>query len=81
MTKTCKQDLPASLTISKRSDGCINGWKENEGWLVYLYKPKDGKLTIYCCCTRTRPLDKAEEDVKAFADEPSAKTFTSNPED
>ena len=81
VTKAWKQDLPASLTISNLIYGCINGWEENEEWLVYLYKPKDGKLTIYCCCTRTRPFDKAEEDVKAFAGEPSAKILTSNPED
>ena len=75
VTKTWKRDLEAKLTITNRIQGCVNGFKENEEWFVYLYRHQDGTLGTYCCCSRTTPLSKASEDLKTFADDPPAKVL------
>ena len=73
VTKVWKHDVNSNLTLSNTMTGCTNGFKENEEWLVYAYKNRDGSLGAYCCCTRTRLLTKAGDDVKTFADDPPAK--------
>jgi len=73
VTKAWKHDLKSTITLTNWIYGCINGYEVNREWLVYAYQEKNGSLTSYCCCTRTRPLDKADEDVKEFANDPQAK--------
>ena len=73
VTRAWKKDLPANLTLTNTIDGCLNGFKENEEWLVYAYKQRDGTLGSSCCCTRTTLLARAEDDVKTFAADPPAK--------
>jgi len=64
--KTWKQDLDHFVIIQNKIRGCINGFEENEEWLVYAYKMQDGALGTYCCCSRTRLFSKAAEDLKEF---------------
>jgi hypothetical protein len=64
--KAWKQDLDPFVFIRNEIQGCINGFGENEEWLVYAYEMQDGALGTYCCCSRTRPLSKAAEDLKEF---------------
>jgi hypothetical protein len=61
-----KQDLGEFITITNEIQGCRNGFGETEDWLVYAYKNQDGTFRTHCCCTRTRLLVKAAEDLKAF---------------
>lgn len=61
-----KKDLPSIVTIKNRIDFCSNGFAEGEEWLLYAYKNRSGGLCIFCCCTRTRLLIKAEKDLKEF---------------
>jgi hypothetical protein len=64
--KAWKQDLDPLVIIQNKIQGCVNGFDENEEWLVYAYKKEDGTLGTYCCCSRTRLLSKAAEDLKEF---------------
>ena len=64
--KAWKKDLDTSIIIRNKIRGCINGFNENEEWLVYAYKRQDGTHSTYCCCSRTRRLSKAAEDLKEF---------------
>ena len=73
VTRAWKRDVNSNLTITNTIQGCLNGFQENEEWLVYAYKHKDGTLGTHCCCTRTTLLTKAGDDVKTFAGDPPAK--------
>lgn len=73
VTKAWKHDLDANLTITNKIQGCINGFAENEEWLVYLHRYQDGSLGTYCCCSRTALLSKASEDLQTLADDTPAK--------
>ncbi len=64
--KAWKRDLETFVIIRNKIQGCINGFDENEEWLVYAYNKQDGMLVTYCCCSRTRLLSKAAEDLKEF---------------
>lgn len=64
--KAWKQDLDPFVIIRNKIQGCINGFDENEEWLVYAYKKQGGTLATHCCCSRTRLLSKATEDLKEF---------------
>lgn len=64
--KAWKQDLDAFVIIQNKIRGCINGFDENEEWLVYAYKKQDGTFSTYCCCSRASLLAKAVEDLKEF---------------
>jgi hypothetical protein len=64
--KAWRQDLDSLVIIRNKIQGCINGFDENEEWLVYAYKKQDGTLGTYCCCSRTRLLSKAANDLKEF---------------
>ena len=66
LKKAWKRDLEAIVVITNRIDFCFNGFAEKEEWLVYAYKNQDGTLGTYCCCSRTKPLSKADEDLKEF---------------
>ena len=67
--KAWKRDLDAHLTITNEIEGCVNGFEENEEWLVYVYRHQDGTIGTHCCCSRTKSLAKATEDLKTFADD------------
>lgn len=73
VTKAWKRDLDANLTITNKIQGCLNGFAENEEWLVYLHSYRDGTLGTYCCCSRTKLLSKATEDLNTLAADPAAK--------
>jgi hypothetical protein len=74
VSEAWKQDLNSTLTITNTIDFCLNGFKENEEWLVYAYKHQDGvTLGSACCCSRTKSLTRAKDDLKTFADDPPAK--------
>lgn len=73
VTKAWKQDVSSTLTIINKIDGCLNGFENNEEWLVYAYKNQDGTLRTYCCCSRTRRLATAKDDLKTFANDPPTK--------
>ena len=66
VSKAWKRDLEPSVFITNKIAGCINGFDEREEWLVYAYQNQDGTLGTYCCCSRTKPLSKATEDLKEF---------------
>jgi len=78
VTRAWKHDVNSSLIITNRIEGCINGFEKNEEWLVYAYKNQDGTLGTYCCCSRTRLLANADDDVKTFVDDPPAKILHQN---
>ena len=73
VTRAWKHDLNSNLTLTNTIGGCLNGYKENEEWLVYVYKHRDGTLGSACCCTRTTLLTRASDDLKTFAADPAAK--------
>jgi hypothetical protein len=64
--KAWKQDLDSLVVIQNKIQGCINGFEVNEEWLVYVYEMEDSTLGTYCCCSRTKLLSKAAEDLKEF---------------
>ena len=64
--KAWKRDLETFVIIRNEIQGCIIDYKENEEWLVYAYKNQDGSIYTYCCCSRTKPLLKAAEDLEEF---------------
>ena len=76
VSKAWKRDLDSNLILTKTIAGCVSGFKENEEWLVYLYRSEDGTVYSLCCCTRTTLLKRAGEDVKTFADYPVAKIIS-----
>lgn len=61
-----KQEVEEFITITNEIYGCINGFDEKEEWLVYAYKSQNNKFRTACCCSRTKPLSKATEDLKEF---------------
>lgn len=73
VSKAWKRDLDLNLTLTNTTEGCVNGFKEDEEWLIYAYRNEDGTLYNLCCCTRSTLLERAGEDMKAFADYPRAK--------
>lgn len=78
VSKAWKQDLERFVVIRNKIRGCLNGFDKNEEWLVYAYEKEDGTLGTYCCCSRTRPLSKASEDLTELETkgEPPAKVKT-----
>jgi hypothetical protein len=66
VTRAWKQDLENLLTITNKVQGCINGFDENEDWLVYAYRHQDGTLGTHCCCSRTQLLSRAAKDLNEF---------------
>ena len=61
-----KGDADQTVTITNAIRGCINGFEVDEEWLVYAYKSPNGKLGSGCCCTRTKVLSKASNDLREF---------------
>jgi hypothetical protein len=69
VTRAWKRDLDSNLTITNTIQGCLNGFEEKEEWLVYAYRYHDGTLGTHCCCSRTKPLSRAAEDLREFEDQ------------
>jgi hypothetical protein len=76
VTRAWKHDISSNLIIVNQIVGCLNGFEKNEEWLVYAHKNQDGTLGSYCCCTRTRVLAKADDDLKIFANDPPTKILS-----
>jgi hypothetical protein len=76
-----KRDLEAFVTITNEIQGCANGFGENEEWLVYAYEQEDGILSTGCCCSRTRLLSEAAEDLKEFEAKGVQPTKVRRPQD
>jgi len=66
LKKAWKRDSESFVIITNKIQGCANGFDENEEWLVYAYKMQDGTLVTGCCCSRTKLLTEAAEDLKEF---------------
>ena len=64
--KVWKTDLPKTVTIVNKIQGCINGFEINEQWLIYAYKKSDKTFGTGCCCSRTTSISKASEDLNEF---------------
>jgi len=61
-----KRDLETFVTVRNKIQFCLNGFDEKEEWLIYAYDNGDGTFRTFCCCSRTKPLAKAAEDLKEF---------------
>jgi hypothetical protein len=61
-----KTDLPKTVIVVNKIQGCLNGFEENEKWLVYAYKKSDGTFGTLCFCSRTTILSTAEQDLNEF---------------
>lgn len=66
--RSWKKDLPSTVTLKNRIDGCINGWKAGDRHLIYAHANEDGATySNGCCCSRTKRLDRVDGDMEAFA--------------
>ena len=64
---TWKTDLAETITVKNINSG-ESDFKENESYLVFA-KVRDNTLTAYIgCCTETKLLSSAAEDLKEFKD-------------
>jgi len=79
VTRAWKHDVNINLTLINAIQGCLNGFEKDEEWLVYAYKNQNGSIGSYCCCSRTRILAQADDDLKTFAQDPLMKIL--RPED
>ena len=70
-----KHDLQSNILIANEIQGCVNGFDENEEWLVYAYRNADGTLGTYCCCSRTSPVARAADDLKFLDQQAPAKVL------
>ncbi len=61
-----KRDLETIITVRNNVTFCFNGFDEKEEWLIYAYDNGDDTFRTFCCCSRTKLLAKAAEDLKEF---------------
>lgn len=61
-----RKSLQEKVSVRFLVDGCIRDFEKGSEHLVYAFKDNKGRLRMYCCCTRSRPLEDAVEDVKEF---------------
>jgi len=67
--KTWKEDLERFVIVKDFSEkGVTHGIELNEEWLFYAHKLTDqgNDFLAWGCCSRTKLLSKAEEDLKQF---------------
>ncbi len=69
-----KRDLEMFVTVRNKIQGCLNGFGAKEEWLIYAYNNGDSTFRTYCCCSRTKPLSKAAEDLKEFEEKGEKQT-------
>src|SRR4051812_3241503 len=63
VSRAWKRNLKATVTL-RNFEGCDRGYKLSEEWLIYAYDRGDGTLKIDCCCSGTKPLSRANVDLK-----------------
>lgn len=62
-----KVNIDSIVTIKNYVQGCIQGWKTGDKYLVYAYLNKDkATYSTGCCCSRTGKLEKTESDISEF---------------
>ena len=69
--KSVKEEVSVRFLVY----GCIGKFDRGSEQLVYAFKDDKGRLRMYCCCTRSRPLVDAAEDIREFkerGEEPKA---------
>lgn len=66
ISKVWKKESPKIITVVNYIQGCTNGFEVEKEWLIYAYKRTDGTFGNGCCCSRTKSLQKASEDLKEF---------------
>lgn len=64
--KVWRKSLPEEVSVRFLVYCCIRKFEKGSEELVYAFKDDKGRLRMYCCCTRSRPLVDAAEDVKEF---------------
>lgn len=63
--KVWRKNLKELVTVRFLVYGCNIAFDNGTEYLVYAINDK-GRLRTYCCCSRTKPLSKAAEDLKEF---------------
>lgn len=67
VTQTWKRDSAKTVTV-KLIDENPKVFEPNVEWIIYARQNEDGTLsTAVSCCTRTKPLSIAAQDLKTFA--------------
>ena len=64
--KVWRKRLQEEVSVRFLVDGCSATFKKGTEHLVYAVKDNKGRLRMYCCCTRSGPLEKAGDDIKEF---------------
>ena len=64
--KVWRKSLQEEVSVRFLVFGCIATFEKGTEHLVYAVKDDKGRLRMGCCCTRSRPLEKAGEDIKEF---------------
>jgi hypothetical protein len=67
--KVWRKSLEEHVSVRFLVYGCIRDFEKGSEHLVYAFNDK-GRLRMYCCCTRSRLVVDAVEDVKEFTEEP-----------
>ena len=67
VNRAWKKNVDSVVTIKYYVNGCIQGWKVGDKYLVYGYlNPDKVTYSTRCCCSRTGTLEKAEADIAEF---------------
>jgi hypothetical protein len=64
--KVWRKDIDQQIALRFLVDGCISSFDKGAEYLVYAFRDKEGRLRTFCCCSRTRPLAKAAQDLEEF---------------
>ena len=81
--KAWRKNLQEQVSVRFLVYGCIKPFDKGTEYLVYAFNDDKGQLRTGCCCSRTRPLAKAAEDLKEFeelGEEPKQIITTRPPE-
>ncbi|HMU32460.1 MAG TPA: TonB family protein [Pyrinomonadaceae bacterium] len=67
VNRAWKRNVDSVVTIKYYVNGCIQGWKVGDKYLVYGYlNPDKVTYSTRCCCSRTGGLEKTEADIAEF---------------
>ena len=64
--KVWRKSLQEEVSVRFLVHGCIRDFDKGTEHLVYVHNDDKGRLRMYCCCTRSRLLVDAAEDVGEF---------------
>jgi hypothetical protein len=81
--KVWRKNLRELVTVRFLVYGCIKSFDKGSEYVVYAFNDNKGQLRTGCCCSRTRPLAKAAEDLKEFeerGEKPKQVITTPSPE-